>query len=207
MISIGRSLRWYNRYEEEIAFSVQNHFDFMQVWFKDGEIKIDNVAEPKEEFLMLCTGVRGIKLVYDGFFKEIMNPEYAPERMNDFLSQLLKRTVKVLTVLPTESVRLADETSLVMMDIVVELEDGSIANVEMQKIGYLFPGQRSACYSADLLLRQYKRMRDNRQKRLIEKSIADMIQMMRQLGIPEEDIKKKMQEQYQLDDEKMQKYL
>ena len=51
MISIGRSLRWYNRYEEEIAFSVQNHFDFMQVWFKDGEIKIDNVAEPKEEFI------------------------------------------------------------------------------------------------------------------------------------------------------------
>lgn len=314
--------------------------------------------EQQEEFLMLCTGVRGIKLVYDGFFKEIMNPEYAPERMNDFLSQLLKRTVKVLSVLPTESVRLADETSLVMMDIVVELEDGSIANVEMQKIGYLFPGQRSACYSADLLLRQYKRMRDNRQKkfsyrdiknvytivlfenspsefckypdiyrhyfeqksdtglemellqkyvfipldifrkklhnkgiqskfdawlavfaedkpeiieevivkypefkrlyeeayvicrnmervmemfseelheldkntvqymidemqdtidtqkdtidgqkRLIEKSIADMIQMMRQLGIPEEDIKKKMQEQYQLYDEEIQKYL
>ncbi len=42
------------------------------------------------------------------------------------------------------------------MDIVVELEDGSIANVEAQKIGYAFPGQRSACYSADLLLRQYK---------------------------------------------------
>ncbi len=30
---------------------------------------------------------------------------------------------------------------------------------EMQKVGYLFPGQRSACYSADLLLRQYKRIR------------------------------------------------
>ncbi len=52
--------------------------------------------------------------------------------------------------------RIADETSLLITDIVVELEDGSIANVEMQKIGYLFPGQRCACYSADLLLRQYK---------------------------------------------------
>ncbi|MDE7177826.1 MAG: hypothetical protein K2O59_08415 [Lachnospiraceae bacterium] len=40
--------------------------------------------------------------------------------------------------------RIADESSLLIMDIVVELEGGSIANVEMQKIGYLFPGQRSA---------------------------------------------------------------
>ena len=48
---------------------------------------------------------------------------------------------------------------LQMGDIVVQFEDGSIANVEIQKIGYLFPGQRSACYSSDLLLRQYKRVR------------------------------------------------
>ena len=36
--------------------------------------------------------------------------------------------------------RIADESSLLIMDIVVELEGGSIANVEMQKIGYLFSG-------------------------------------------------------------------
>lgn len=48
--------------------------------------------------------------------------------------------------------------SLLLMDIVVQLEDGSIANLEVQRIGYAFPGQRSACYSADLLLRQYKRV-------------------------------------------------
>ena len=48
---------------------------------------------------------------------------------------------------------------MLIMDIVVQFEDGSIANVEVQKIGYLFPGQRSACYSSDLLLRQYKRVR------------------------------------------------
>lgn len=34
----------------------------------------------------------------------------------------------------------------------------------MQKLGYKFPGQRSACYSADLLLRQYKRVRSERKK-------------------------------------------
>ena len=47
----------------------------------------------------------------------------------------------------------------------MELEDGSIANVEIQKIGYLFPGQRSACYSADMLLRQYKRVRNQQKKK------------------------------------------
>ena len=44
------------------------------------------------------------------------------------------------------------------------MEDHSIANVEVQKMGYRFPGQRSACYSADLLLRQYKRVRGERGK-------------------------------------------
>ncbi len=115
--------------------------------------------EQKEEFLNSCTGVKGLKLLYDGFFKEIMNPEYVPERLNDFLSQMLRQKVRVLKVLPADSVRIADESSLLIMDIVVEMEDGSIANLEVQKIGYLFPGQRSACYSADLLLRQYKRVR------------------------------------------------
>ena len=72
---------------------------------------------------------------------------------------MLGQKVRVLKVLPADSVRIADESSLLIMDIVVELEDGSIANLEVQKVGYLFPGQRSACYSADLLLRQYKRVR------------------------------------------------
>ena len=45
--------------------------------------------EQQEEFLDFCTGVRGVKLLYDSFFKEIMNPEYVPERMNEFLSLLL----------------------------------------------------------------------------------------------------------------------
>ena len=123
--------------------------------------------EQQEEFLNICTGVKGLKLLYDGFFKEVMNPEYVPERFNDFLSALLGQRVKVLKVLPGDSTRIADESSLLIMDIVVELEDGSIANVEMQKIGYLFPGQRSACYSADLLLRQYKRVRGEKKKKYV----------------------------------------
>jgi len=101
--------------------------------------------------------------LYDGFFKEVMNPEYVPGRLSDFLSCTLGQTVRVIRAIPTDSTRLANESVLLAMDIVVELGDGSIANVEMQRIGYLFPGQRSACYSADLLLRQYKRLRGSRE--------------------------------------------
>ena len=113
----------------------------------------------QEEFLDFCTGVRGIKFLYDSFFKEIMNPEYAPERLEELLSLILQTKVKILDVLPVDSTRIADESALLTMDIVVQLEDGAIVNLEIQKIGYKFPGERSACYSADLLLRQYKRVR------------------------------------------------
>lgn len=47
----------------------------------------------------------------------------------------------------------------------------SIANLEIQKIGYKFPGERSACYSADLLLRQYKRVRSRHKKKFVYKDI------------------------------------
>lgn len=43
-------------------------------------------------------------------------------------------------------------------------ESGGQNNVEVQKIGYAFPGERAACYSSDLLLRQYKTIRSTRQK-------------------------------------------
>ena len=67
---------------------------------------------------------------------------------------------------------LGDEQSLVITDIVVELEDGTIANIEVQKIGYSFTGERSSCYSADLLLRQYKRLRDQNKKNFTYKDMA-----------------------------------
>ena len=94
----------------------------------------------QEEFLNFCSGVRGVKILYDSFFKEIMNPEYAPERLDDLLSQLLRKQVKILCVLPGDSTRIADESSLLITDIVVQMEDGSLGNIEVQKIGYLFPG-------------------------------------------------------------------
>ena len=116
--------------------------------------------EQREEFLDFCTGVKGVKILYDSFFKEIMNPEYAPGRLNQFLSLLIGEKVTIKQVIPNDSTRIAAEGSLLVTDIVVEFEDGGLADIEIQKIGYAFPGERSACYSADLLLRQYKRVRE-----------------------------------------------
>ena len=130
--------------------------------------------EQQEYFIDCCTGVRGMKLLYDGFFKEIMNAEYTPERLDEFLSLLLQKKVRVHTVLPNDSTRIADESSLLITDLVVELDDGSLANVEIQKMGYNFPGQRSACYSADMLLRQYKRIRSLKKKKFNYRDIKDV---------------------------------
>ena len=112
--------------------------------------------------------------MYDFVSKEVLNPESTPERVDELLSLLLKQEVHVMEVLPNDGTRLADESSLVIMDIVVQLSDGSIANLEIQKIGYKFPGERSACYSADLLLRQYKRVRSERKKKFSYKDIKDV---------------------------------
>ena len=118
----------------------------------------------KEEFLDFCTGARGVKMLYDFCAKAILNPEVYPERIEELISLLLGKKVRLLKVLPNDNTRIADETSLLIMDFLVELTDGSIANVEIQKVGYAFPGQRSACYSADLLLRQYRQVRNQMTK-------------------------------------------
>lgn len=123
-------------------------------------------------FLDICSGARGVKMLYDSFFKEILNPEQTPGRLSSLLSELLGRKVTVKNVLPNDSERLADEMSLVITDIVVELEDDSIANVEIQKLGYAFTGERASCYSADLLLRQYKRVRDELKEAFSYKDLA-----------------------------------
>jgi len=112
--------------------------------------------ERQEEFLDFCSGARGVKMLYDAFAKELLSPTRYPERLNEIISLLFGTEATIIEVLPTEGVRLAAEESLLTMDVVVKLADGTICNVEIQKIGYAFPGQRSACYSADLLLRQYK---------------------------------------------------
>ena len=48
-------------------------------------------------------------------------------------------------------------------------------NRRRNTIGYLFPGERSACYSADMLLRQYKRVRRELGKKFHYRDIKKVI--------------------------------
>ncbi len=120
--------------------------------------------EYRDQILQFFTGEMGVKLTYDTFFKRIFRPDICPERLEGLLGALLGEAVQVKGVLPNEGFRFSEKASLVVMDILVELSDGSLVNVEIQKIPYAFPGQRCACYSADLVLRQYARVKSERGK-------------------------------------------
>lgn len=117
----------------------------------------------QQQFLDFCCGMSGLCICYDPFFKYIFNAEFHPERLSEFLTALIGENVRVRRVLPNEGGRIMGESSLVIMDIVVELEDHSLGNVEIQKYPYAFPGPRAACYSSDLVLRQYSRVRSRAQ--------------------------------------------
>lgn len=133
----------------------------------------------QEELVGFCMGNRGLKITYDPFFKLIFDPVKHRLRLEKFLSAIIGEPVKIKNILPNESRRLAGEASFIIMDILVELESGKLVNVEIQKIGYEFPGQRSACYSADLIMREYAsvkdRMKENFNYRHMEKVITIVI--------------------------------
>ena len=92
--------------------------------------------QKQEEFLDFCTGAKGIKMLYDFCVKAILNPEIHPERMEELISLLLGKKVKLLKVLPNDNTRISDETSLLVMDFLVQLKDGSVANVEIQDMHF-----------------------------------------------------------------------
>lgn len=121
--------------------------------------------EEQERILSFIQGNRGLPILYDSFFKKIMDPILHPDRLEHFLSAILSQPIHIRAVLPREGTKLTDSSSLVIMDILVELSDGSIINIEMQKIGYAFPGARSSCYISDLIMRQYNRVKSQKKSR------------------------------------------
>ena len=40
----------------------------------------------QEEFLDFCTGVKGVKILYDFCIKAVLDPEVYPERIEEFIS-------------------------------------------------------------------------------------------------------------------------
>ena len=117
----------------------------------------------KEEFLDFMSGKKTLPLTYDPIFKKLFNPEIYPERLSDLISSIISIPVTVIRALPLQE-SILEGNALLIMDILVQLEDGSLANVEVQKIPYMFPAERMSCYSSDLVLRQYSRVKGEKGK-------------------------------------------
>lgn len=117
----------------------------------------------RQRFMDFCCGRKTLPLTYDPFFKDIFHPDIHPERLSRLLSSLLEVNVRVKGILPSED-SMMDGESLLILDILAELEDGSLSNIEIQKCPYAFPAERMSCYSSDLIMRQYTRTKGRRGK-------------------------------------------
>lgn len=115
------------RNREEVISEIESKKELLDVYSAWDE-------EQQRIFLDYCTGVRGIKLLYDQFFKAVINPDVTPEQLEELLFLILKTKVKIVKVLPSDSSRIA-------------------------------------CYSADLLLRRYKRVKGKKGKKFSYRDI------------------------------------
>ena len=111
----------------------------------------------QQELVDFCMGKQGLKITYDTVFRKIFDPdtEKGLHRLESLLSAIMGRPLKIIGVMPREGTQLAENASFVVMDVLVQLDDQSFANIEMQKIGYSFPLARADCYISDIIMRQY----------------------------------------------------
>ena len=143
-------------------------------------IKNDSVAysqflefptEHQEILLSFIQGNRGLPIVYDPFFKKIFNPSESPERLERFLSSLMDQQIHIIDIIPREGTQMSERGSFIIMDVLVQTENGSYINVEMQKHGYKFTGERSTCYMSDLVMRQYNKVKSEKGKKFTFKDM------------------------------------
>ena len=113
----------------EIADRPRKRLEVMQQIYADPEAldmfqRLSNAEQ--EALIQFCMGNRNLNITYDPFFRNIFNPERHPGRLDRFLSSVLHQQVKVRALLPREGVRLSAESSLMVMDVLVEFSDGSL---------------------------------------------------------------------------------
>lgn len=111
----------------------------------------------RERFNDYLKGKKTLPLLYDPFFKTIFSQDIHKERLADLISAILGQRVTVVEVIPNEDATYMG--MLIIMDILVKMSDGSLADIEVQKAAYLFPAERISCYSSDLMMRQYNKLR------------------------------------------------
>ena len=133
----------------------------------DQDVALKNVftqfsEKDKERILLFLEGKHSLQILNDRFFQHVMRPDISFERVESLLSAVFDQPVHVESPLLREGSMISEEGSLVVMDIIIKLADGSYTTVEMQRIGYLFPGERTNCYLADMIIRQYNAVRTAR---------------------------------------------
>ena len=143
--------------EQEVFSQISAYNDLYEVYDEFPE-------NAKKDLLNFMTGKKGLRITYDTFFKMVFDPYDNPERLESFLEQIIGQPVKIKDVLKCDSQKIHAGSSIVIMDIVLSLSDGSIMDVEIQKVGYAFPGERSCCYASDLIIRQYNRAKKKAKK-------------------------------------------
>lgn len=100
-------------------------------------------------------GLKVPNLLSDAVFKTIFDPDTQGERLSQLLSCILGRKVRVLHSLNKEGLHTSIYAKGVILDLVVQFQDGSIGHVEIQRYGERIPPQRAVSYSAELIRRQY----------------------------------------------------
>ena len=130
--------------------------------------------EDQEKIIAFLAGERTLQILCDSFFKKILDPLATRERVESLLSAIYGEKVEIVEVLPKEGIVISDGGSQVIMDIVVRLSDGSYTTVEMQRLGYLFPGERTSCYLSDMMMRQYQKVRSDRGNKFSYKDLNNV---------------------------------
>jgi len=122
-----------------------------------GYVTLSSNREWFDRFVDFFTGRKPLPLLYDPFFKMIFNLVESRARLSELVSCILGQHVTVIEVFPHTNYTFPN--SFVIMDMVVRLDNGSITNIEIQKVPYDFPAERISCYSADLVLRQFRMLK------------------------------------------------
>ena len=112
-------------------------------------------ADKQEYFRQIDEKKLVPNILSDIIFKTVFDPSINPKRISRLISSILGKEISVIRSLDKEGIHLSENSKGVILDVVVEFDDGSVADVEIQREGVKIPPQRAATYSANLLTRQY----------------------------------------------------
>ena len=142
-------------------------------------------TEYREKLIEFCMGNRGLNVLYDPFFKYLMTNE----RLERLLSQIMEQQISIVSVEHIEVKKRSSEASVMIMDLLVKLADGSYVNLELQRITFDFPFERAVCYSSDIMVNQYDQLKlEQKQKQKEWRMWKKRQDVLKKQGIEVEEI-------------------